>query len=87
MSNVTNGKGSSAHAFLMWVYKEYPPKKDNATLPDGFSPLSSPIETRSALKKAMLHYHPDHADAHGICWKHFCSEVAKGLNHYYGSFK
>eukprot|EP01117_Protostelium_nocturnum_P021043 TRINITY_DN9986_c0_g1_i1.p1 TRINITY_DN9986_c0_g1~~TRINITY_DN9986_c0_g1_i1.p1 ORF type:complete len:129 (-),score=19.94 TRINITY_DN9986_c0_g1_i1:131-487(-) len=55
MSNVTNGKGSSAHAFLTWVYIEYPPKKDNATLPDGFSPFSSPIDTKSALKKAMPH--------------------------------
>eukprot|EP01117_Protostelium_nocturnum_P005893 TRINITY_DN211_c0_g2_i1.p1 TRINITY_DN211_c0_g2~~TRINITY_DN211_c0_g2_i1.p1 ORF type:complete len:506 (-),score=155.72 TRINITY_DN211_c0_g2_i1:96-1613(-) len=87
MSNVKNGKGSSAHSFLKWIYSEYPPKKDNAALPDGFSPLSSPVDTKSALKKAMLHYHPDHADAHGICWKHFCSEVTKSLNNYYHSFK
>ena len=70
-----------------YVYKTFPPKKSEhkLNLPDEES--WSVKDSKEALKKSLIHYHPDKQKEHGEKWVVVCEEVVKLLTRRYEQTK
>ena len=69
---------------LEHIYKMWPPKDKRHKLPK----LTTEGQ-KQALKKAIVHYHPDKQDVklHGKKWFIFAEEITKVLTRKYECFK
>ncbi|KAH3716913.1 hypothetical protein DPMN_059646 [Dreissena polymorpha] len=76
--------------FLTFIYKTFPPKKENQCL---VLPTSKDDDWRNKMKKSMqtavIHYHPDSVDEkmHGKKWKVLCEEITKCCTRRYECMK
>ena len=81
--------GQEGGKFLLFVYKEFPPKI-SCKIPDHDDVIGESMKKLKKLfQRAVINYHPDKQDEEkfGIKWKILCEEITKYLSAYYESTK
>mmetsp|Transcript_5935 Transcript_5935/g.8876 ORF Transcript_5935/g.8876 Transcript_5935/m.8876 type:complete len:471 (+) Transcript_5935:36-1448(+) len=76
--------GKNIQALIKFLYTKHPPKIDKSKHQLG--ELSS-NQLKKALRKAILHYHPDKNCQGDLKWRLLCEEITKILNNKYQLFK
>ena len=81
------GRDYQAHALLVHVFKEHPPKNSDALSSDLDRDDTSSM--KKAIRNAVITYNPDqnHNMVCGMEWHVLCTEISKLLNSVYERYK
>lgn len=86
LATLSKEAGKGAESFLKFLYEKHPhPNLERNRVVPNLN--GDKDKMKAALKKAILHYHPDTNTQFGEDWKVLCEEICKHLNVKYENIK